>query len=372
MLFGVLAVVNRPFEAHLFRHGYQKPADISRSPHPSFGQPLTRNLTWTLEKRIDDRPRSVSTHRSRSFETVNRSKGLAQPIVSAPSRVRSSDSRIFTSPYTPPPIPPAYIAAQRNSSAYTSDRSSHSSMNRGFLTRPPRLSGSTRIPESVPLSVPAQYPMSTWRAIHPEGPTSVPLSTHSRPRSYSTGLSYQSEYSRSSVFLTRPARLSNSRSSSRHGSEELKGRNDRFSSSIVESKSASPRGGAYAIKHGTPLAHTEHVKRQIGHHTRTASAPQAASHREFQKEADVKIVTRKPVPVRQLRSANRVGISSAFIYAEAAEDSVNRMLSDSRNKLGSAGSVKARTMTFEQVKNKPLPKIAIFSVELDGHMVPTR
>jgi hypothetical protein len=53
-------------------------------------------------------------------------------------------------------------------------------------------------------------------------------------------------------------------------------------------------------------------------------------------------------------------ISDAFIYAEVAGYTTNSISSDSRNRLESAELVWARRMTFEQVKNKPLPKIAVF------------
>ena len=213
---------------------------------------------------------------------------------------------------------------------------------------------------------PAHYSMSTWRAIHPEGPGSTLRSTHSHAHIHSAEFSCRSQYARSSVSLTRPTRLSSLSSSSRSGSNGLESRDDLFSGGIHRSERATPSEIAHAIKNGTPIPGSERIQGQSRHHLRTASAPTATSgviqttHKGFWKELDAKTITRKPVPVRRLRSADRIRISDAFIYAEVAGYTTNSISSDSRNRLESAELVWARRMTFEQVKNKPLPKIAVF------------
>jgi hypothetical protein len=340
-------------------HGYQKPANISHPPCVSRGTSPTENSTWISEKRVHYHHESALTRRSRSSDTVNPSTGLAPPTTFAHSRVRSSDSRIFTSPYAPPPIPPAYIASHRNSSDDAVAHSFHPPIHRASLTRPPRLSGTDVNSGPVPSFVP-QYSVSAWRAIHPGESTPMLPSTRSHPHLHSTEFSYQSQYSRSSVSLTRPTRLSSLSSSSQNWSDGLESRDGPFHGGINGSERATPSEIAHAFKDGTPIPGTEHIVSQIRHHTRAASAPHVASYKDIHKGLQVKIVTRKPVPVRRLRSADRVGFSSAFVYAEVAEDNANRIPSDSRNKLESAGSVGARGMIFEQVKNKPLPKIAVF------------
>jgi hypothetical protein len=372
-LFGVLAAVDRPFEAHLFKHGYQQCAEACPTPCVSRRPSIARPTSYA-EKRPMDRRRSVSTHRSNpSIATIDLSNSPAPSTIFAPSPVQSLGLGIFTSHHAPPPIPPAYFAPTQNS-----------------LTRPPRLSGHVATPGFVPL---VQYSASTWRAVHPTGPPTMLPASRSQPYLPNTGSSYYNRYSRSSVSLTRPHRLSYTTpalsSSSRSGSTGPEGRDSPLSGEVDASGKATANEIAYAILNETPIPGTTRPEGRDGH-VRTASAPDATSgaqqpshsermaigwkpqlpdldlgqkhnfaekgpikvvklvhsssegflsrfspvtspddnlkkpHQELEKELDARLITRKPVPLRS-RSADPMRYSSAPSVAEAVAAMVSNM-----------------------------------------------
>jgi hypothetical protein len=289
------------------------------------------------------------------------SKSSVSSTVFAP--VRSSESDVFTSHHAPPPIPSAYLASYRNSSLDSSAPVFRPSTNNGLLTRPPRLSSSSDNIEYVPLFTQAQYSASAWRAVHPDGEKHFLPSLQPRPSTRGLEFSYQSRYSRSSISLTRPTRLSSWSSISQSGSTGSESRDGPFSVGTDEGNRASPREIAYAIMNGTPIPGTERVKSSNRHHTRRASAPNHTASAQQKSDAEFDaVITRKPVPVRRLRSADRARTSNAFTSAQAANDMTTRRPRDLQylgNITTSAELERRRRTMFEEVKNKPLPKIAI-------------
>jgi hypothetical protein len=269
-LFGVLAVVDRPFEAHLFKHGYEQHAEPSATPGVSRRTSAARPVSYISEKRTSNQRRSVSAHRRNPSDysfadvaTIDLSNSPAPSTIFAPSPIRSLGLGIFTSHHMPPPIPAAYFDTRPpvfNPS--TANRS---------LTRPPRLSGHLATSGFAPL---VQYSASTWRAVHPTLPAS-----RSQPYLPSIGLSHHSRYSRSSVSFTRPHRLSyaapTASSSSRSGSTGPEGRDSPLSATGDAYEKATPSEIAYTILNGTPIPGTTRVKGRT--HMRTASAPDATS-----------------------------------------------------------------------------------------------
>ncbi|KAF2647537.1 hypothetical protein K491DRAFT_723361 [Lophiostoma macrostomum CBS 122681] len=313
-LFGLLATVRRPFEAHVFKHGYHHhrlplnptpTPGVSRRPSPS------RSASSNSEKYRGGRI-SVSTHRSTpsnfsntdvdTIDLNSHSPPTHPSTILAPSPIRTITTGIFTSHAAPPPLPAAFVP-QRSTSVDLPSRppstfagpslpifhpsaSSHH-LPTHHLAPPPRMSALVSPSGFVPLSIPAQYTASAWKAVHPPlpsplGPNPSSLSSSSiapASRSYthlplhhraSSGnlnlngpggynFSYRSRYSRSSISLTRPYRLSStpaslsgalsSRSAST-GPEE--GRRSRSpgsasaSNSASNSASASASGGANA------------------------------------------------------------------------------------------------------------------------------
>ncbi|KAF1935609.1 hypothetical protein EJ02DRAFT_120007 [Clathrospora elynae] len=283
--FCVLAVVNRPFEAHLFNYGYHQPADLQPTP-PTSQRPSPARYD-ALERCPCGRRRSVSTHRSTTsnftntgVDTINLSTSPPPPTISAPSPVRSLGSDIFTSSVAPPPIPSAFIASKHKSSKETLPPMFYPSMSHKALTRPPRIPGLVATSGFAPLSIPAQYPASTWRAIHPSNPPCMSPASRSFPHLPSAGFPYHNRYSRSSISLTRPHRLSyaspadNEACSLRSWSTGPEGRASPLTGADETSRKATPNQILYAILNGTPIPGTTNSNdRAAGRPMRTASAP---------------------------------------------------------------------------------------------------
>ncbi|KAF1830515.1 hypothetical protein BDW02DRAFT_98406 [Decorospora gaudefroyi] len=283
-LFGVLGAVNRPFEAHLFKHGFQQPAETCPTQGASGKRSAARPVSCVSEKRPHGQRTSLSTRTSlpsnfstADVATIDASNSQATSTIFAPTPVRSLGLEIFTSHHAPPPIPPVYLAEARRSLDSSLPPVFHPSMSHRSLTRPPRLSGLVNTSGFVPLSIPVQYSASTWRAIHPSSPSSIRPASRSYTHLPSAGFSYGTRYSRSSVSLTRPHRLSYATpaasSSSRSGSTGPEGRE---SSSAGGEGTATANEIAYAILNGTPIPGTTRPKGRSGH-KRTASAPDATS-----------------------------------------------------------------------------------------------
>jgi hypothetical protein len=84
-------------------------------------------------------------------------------------------------------------------------------------------------------------------------------------------------------------------------------------------------------------------------------------HQEFEKELDARLITRKPVPARS-RSDDPMRHSSTPTVAEAAAAMVSNMprdLETPKSRSASADAVLKGMIPFGEVKNEPLPKIAV-------------
>lgn len=350
MLFGVLSVVSRPFEAHLFKHGYRKPANAWHPPYSSHGSPITGDRISTCEKSIHYRHMPTSTHRSSSSDPM------------AQNRSRSPGSVVFTLHHAPPPIPSAFMTPHRNPSFDALPSASYASTTHGVLTGPPLSSHSASRHDSAPVSTQARYSASIWRAVHPESPEFILHSSRPRPYSRDLDLSHRQSL-RSSMSLTRPSRLSSLKSISQSDSTVSESRDHCFGVTD-EGDRATPGEIAYAITNGTPIPGTEPVKGLDRHHICTVSAPNnsSAAQKNHALVFDAIVVTRKPVPVRRLRSADCKRASDTS-NTEAENYMINQRLrnfSYPNGGLAIAEFKRSRRMTFEEVKNKPLPKIAVF------------
>jgi len=389
----MLAIVSRPFEAHLFKHGYQPSVDSDSTPSISRTNTTTPPMSGSLEKY----ERGQGRRRSTSIESDNSSNTNV-------SSIHLSNS-----------TPPMFYHSRTSSS----------------LSRTPHFSGLDRNPIFVqPSSVQAQYAPSTWRAIHPAAST-LPVS-RSYPHLPSASMSHQSLYSRSSISLTRPSRLSYASppgTSSSSGSSRPDSR-DKISLGEIDAEGrASASEIAFALVNGTEIPGTLRPKNQTGH-SRIVSAPNTTSsapqpyhsgrmakgwkpqlvdigpskarvraakhlelarssstgfldrfspdsspdaspnndirrpHRPFGNEPNTRNAIQEPPKVRELKSARKQHsrISSAPTPAEAAQFMVMQMPDDlqtyhTRSKSADAGLM--LRLPFEAVKNKPLPRIAI-------------
>jgi hypothetical protein len=246
-----------------------------------------RPVPRMVEKQTRGRRRSISSRRSISdsdVETLDLSHSPPPPTIHSPSPQRSVGLGIFTSNYAPPPIPPEYMNPLLGSSVETLPPFFHPYASHRGLTRPPRLSGYVSTSGFVPLSIAPQYSASTWRALHPISPSSLRPTSRSQPHLPTAGFSHRSRFSRSSVSLTRPHRISTATPngsvawSSRSGSSGPEGRGTPASGD--EDRRAPANEIAYAILNGTPIPGTTRPQTRGKGHKRTASAPDATAQAE--------------------------------------------------------------------------------------------
>lgn len=209
-LLGILAKVSRPFEAHLFSHGYQSSTEAYSQPYApemSHSETAAHHLGAHLESQRRLRSSYEVNVSNLSRVGVNRTVPENHSSLSSPSgpfTVQSPGTGVFTSQHAPPPIPAVYVTQRRNSLPGTFPS-----------TSPPPNGHNTAVntskcPESgfgKRQSLPAPFSPSTWHVVHPN-PESLALVTHSRSNVPNAQLSYQNPYSRSSISLTRPKRLS--------------------------------------------------------------------------------------------------------------------------------------------------------------------
>ena len=149
-----MAAVRRPFEAHLFAYGQRSPSESQ--PSPSGPRRLSEDHAAT-EKLIAGSNVSACTHtRSTSnftnadVETLDLNANSRPASIVQPSSPNRDRIEVFTSPFAPPPLPQAFLVPEDGS--------------------------------------PSSHSQKTWP----------------KPSS----LSHQHRYSRSSVSLSRPHRLS--------------------------------------------------------------------------------------------------------------------------------------------------------------------
>lgn len=285
----MLCAVSRPFEAHLYKHGYYQASDIQHTPSISRRPSQTQNILYTTKEQPLRRQISASTHRRtpsgvtiRTIDTLDLSASPPPASLYAPSPVRSLGLGIFTSDDAPPAIPAAYVTPPHASSFEPLPPIFHSSVSHQSLTRPPRLSGSFASSGFVPSTAP-QYSASTWRAMHPGSPPLMLPASRSHPNLPGSIYSHRTRYSRSSVSLTKPHRLSTTTPtdsvtwSSKSGSTGPEGTDGRTSDEDNTDRKASANETASAILNGTPILGIIQSTIKGKSHKRTTSAPDAMS-----------------------------------------------------------------------------------------------
>lgn len=288
-LFGLMAAVRRPFEAHLFAYGHRQSTpepSPATSRRPSEDHAATEKLVPDIGIFTYNRTRSTSTFTNADVETLDLNASSRPPSIS--DSLSRDQIGIFTSPFAPPPLPPAFMVSIETpppSQYQTLDPFAH----RRRLSLTPRTDALLAPAAYAPHSIPIEYSASAQRAVYPD--TAAPYrslsSSRSQPHLRSmSNFSNRHRYSRSSVSLSRPYRLSSitrvphlecsSRSdtliSSGGISETGESPNSKADSGISKEKRASAAEIAYAIHNNTPIPGTSPSSRK---HWRTVSAPDA-------------------------------------------------------------------------------------------------
>ncbi|KAF2703041.1 hypothetical protein K504DRAFT_539238 [Pleomassaria siparia CBS 279.74] len=289
-LFGMLAVVRRPFEAHLLKYNYNQPVYPYPAPVVSRRLSPTRSSSFTSVRQ--HRRISVSTRRSTfsintDVETLDIGSTSPPSTIHAPTPLRSTGLGTFTKSA----LPPAFMLPARASSMENLPQVFYPSISNHHLPPPPRMSTLVGPYGFVPLYNAKEYSASAWRAVHPTLPSPLrPVSYASRsnphlPQTTSTHPSnfYRSGYSRSSVSLTRPNRLSSVTPplpagsvtwSSRSGSTGPEdGRQSR--SPVSSGGGTSEKAFGQKMSTGTASSSANETKGERSSHARHTSAPDA-------------------------------------------------------------------------------------------------
>lgn len=449
ILFGVLATVRRPFEAHVLKHGFQRPHNPVPA-LPESGKPSSaRRASCASEELPFGHRRSVSTCRTPEFNLSNTNIAMmdwdprsSASTIHAPSPVRSLGLGIFTSDLFPPPIPSAYATPPRLQSLDTFAPLLYPSTSQYFLTLPSRHSDHSRNTSFASSIVPAEYSASTLRALHPPQ-SSVGLASRSHQHLPSVGFAYRNQYSRSAVSLTRPPRLTSVTPagsvdwSSRSGSagpdrlyslsstEDGTGRNK----SAPETAQSAQHSPAKAESSSAILRNTVHARRIVSAPTSDAVCgadepqecsrmaigwkPRLAGQTDFQSQSQTQpdsernksstviqstsagflsnfspdispsddditfsdiygqvlgteAIVRKSLPIRRSWSAGALRLhadatTGAVDPAEAAAVMLSKMPKDIKlyGSKSFGALMEQKKKKFEDVKNKPLPKISI-------------
>ncbi|PVI00961.1 hypothetical protein DM02DRAFT_671640 [Periconia macrospinosa] len=243
-LFYILSTVRRPFEAHLFKHGYKPSSHYNLTPGASRRPSLSPSPSSNTEKHPRTTHTTLSTPSALSSTTDIETLDLnsTSPPLPPPSPIHTNhlSLRISTSNAQLPPLPLPIVSstvppARQSSSSLTDpirptistpSTSSSSSLSLHFLP-PSHISSLTTHHQHhhhrhssafIPLTLQAaHHAPSTWRALHPSSPLrpvhpnpQLPLSLSFRcSPTYLPFTPYKSHYStRFSISLTRPHRLS--------------------------------------------------------------------------------------------------------------------------------------------------------------------
>lgn len=289
-LFGLMAAVRRPFEAHLFAYGHRHAAEPSplASRRPSEDRAATEKLVPDIGTSAYNHARSTSTFTNADVETLDLNASSRPPSISGSST--RDHIGVFTSPFAPPPFPPEFMVsleAPHPSQYPTLGPFAH----RRRLSLTPRTDALLAPAAYVPHSIPIEYSASAQRALYPDAtePYRHISSSRSQPHLRSmSSFSNRHRYSRSSVSLSRPHRLSSivpvphlecsSRSetliSSGGISERGESPNSKSGSADGREKRASAAEIVHAINNNSRIPGTTSSPKK---HWRTVSAPSASS-----------------------------------------------------------------------------------------------
>lgn len=284
----MLATVRRPFEAHLLNYKHV-PHVASPSATPTISPRQSRSRSTSVASNtLSRRGFSFSTHRSThsnvsnaDVDTLDLNSTATSDGIAAPTPIRSLGTGVFTSHAHPPPVPAIYATVSHNPSFGMPPPFFQPSLSTPNLPLPPRMSALVSSSGLVPLSFPAQYAASNWRAVHPASSSPLAVAA-SRSQSHlpstdpSQRFSYRVRYARSSVSLTRPHRLSTSTPADSVGWSSRSDSTSPRASHDGDERRATAGQIAYALLNGTEIPRTDGAKGE-GNHTRHKSAPDASA-----------------------------------------------------------------------------------------------
>ncbi|KAF2626683.1 hypothetical protein BU25DRAFT_92736 [Macroventuria anomochaeta] len=216
-LFGMMAAVRRPFEAHLFACGQRQPNNSELTSPASRGLSEDHAATGKLVPESGmsayNHQRSTSTFTNADVDTLGlNASSRPASIVQSPSPTRDRVG-VFTSLFAPLPLPPAFMISVESPSLQSQSPASDPFADGRRLSLTPCTDALLTSAAYVPYSIPIKFSASAQRAVYPDAAApyrSISTSRsqpHPHPRSMSS-FSNRHCYARSSVSLSRPHRLS--------------------------------------------------------------------------------------------------------------------------------------------------------------------
>ncbi|KAH6638890.1 hypothetical protein C7974DRAFT_123006 [Boeremia exigua] len=215
ILFGMMAAVRRPFEAHLFAYGQRQTNNAEPTPPASrwssddrFG---TEKLVYGNGMTTYNHARRMSNTTNADVETLDlNASSRPASIVQSPTPPRDRMG-VFTSPFAPPPLPSAFMKPVETSPSLRAQTPTLGPFaHRGRLSLTTRTDALLAPAAYVPHSIPIEFSASAQRAIFPDAtaPYRSIGTSRSQPHLRSmSSFSNRHHYSRS-VSLSRPQRLS--------------------------------------------------------------------------------------------------------------------------------------------------------------------
>lgn len=290
-----MAAVRRPFEAHLWAYGQRRPDPESTPPasrRSSEDHATTEKLVCASNIFAYNHTRSMSSLTNADVETLDLNANSRPGSSHSPSPSHDHMGA-FTSPFAPPPLPPAFMISMNTSSSLRSQTLTLDPLaHRRRLSLAPRTDALLAPAAYVPYSIPIEFSASAQRAVYPDAAPSYRSISTSRSQPHLRSMSSFSNrhhYSRSSVSLSRPQRLSSmtpvphlecsSRSdtliSSSGISEKGESPNSKYGGGVDTTKRASTAEIVHAIADNKRVPGSEMTGRKK--HWRTVSAPDAVA-----------------------------------------------------------------------------------------------
>jgi hypothetical protein len=292
----MVAAVRRPFEAYLFAYGQRSPNESRPSPSGSRRSSEDHAATEKLVVRSNvstyTHTRSTSNFTNADVETLDlnassRPASILQP--SSPSRDRIE---VFTSPFAPPPLPQAFLVPEDGSPSSRAQKIRQEPLaHHRRISSTPQTDALLAPAAYVPHSIPIEFSASAQRAVYPDAaaPYRSISTCRSQPHLRSmNSISHRHRYSRSSVSLSRPHRLSSvtpashlecsSRSDTLNSSTGISDKDESPNSKSIGSgtdKRASAANIVFAIANRAPIPGTETLSPRK--HWRTVSAPDVSA-----------------------------------------------------------------------------------------------
>lgn len=257
--------MRRPFEAHLFKYGQWQATDPDSTPHisrrPSEDHTVTEKLVLDSRMPASTHTRSTSNFTNADVETLDLNASRPGSVLHpSPSRDRAGMG-IFTSPFAPPPLPPAFMVSVQSPSLQSPTPAANPFTHTRRMSLTPRADALLAPAAYIPHSIPLEFSASAQRAVYPDASSPYRCLTSSRSQPHLRNMSSFSarhRYSRSSVSLSRPHRVSplspmpnleyGSRSENLRSSEGLSNAGD-SPSSKSGTTSSSKRASAAEIVH---------------------------------------------------------------------------------------------------------------------------